>query len=1141
MLKKMKLGTKIFGGFMIMAVVAAVIGLWGYFSLDKSDRSINSIGNNDLPAVKSLMALNIAANKIWVGERGLANAKMTADPVVRKAQYTFIDDNWKSAEENYRSYEALKKSPAEEQAWRDFVSMWQTWKGEHTKVRQTAEEYDRMVSSPYENEGQHRKALSAQEDRTIAASLESRKALLPSIAKLDEMVTNTQLRAAEQAKAANAETARSKAGMVIVLVLGFASAVLMGILITKNITEPVNKVKAMLEELGKGHLGMRVNSDSEDEVGSMAKTVDAFADNLQKYIVHPMQQIAEGDLTARTMAVDEKDEIGPALIKIVDSLKGLDAEMTRLSKGAVEGKLDMRGNADKFKGSYREIVKGVNDTLDAVIGPLNVAAEYVDRISKGDVPARITDTYKGDFNEIKNNLNQCIDAVNLLVADSGMLVQAALKGQFDTRADDTRHQGDFRKIVEGVNKTLDVVVEKVIWYEALLDAVPLPVSVTDMNMNWTFVNKAVEQFLGSTRRELTGKQCSNWKASICNTENCGITCLRKGKNYTDFNQLGRDFHVDTSYITNAKGERIGHVEVVQEMTAKVRSGEYQKVEVARLAGNLEKLSVGNLDFDLDIERADEYTKEDRERFMIIASSLGKARDAVKGVIVDLESLTEAVSQGKTKMRADASRHQGEFRNIITGLNHTVETVMKPLGIATEAIDVLAQGNLPSKVTEEYYGDFNVIKNSINHIVDVIAMRNADVNGLIEAALAGKLDMRADTSKYTGNNGKMIDGINHLLDTIMTPINEASDTLSRVADKDLSARMTGDYKGDFARIKEAINTAVDNLDNSLQQVNVASDQVASASSQIGTGSQALAQGASEQASSLEEISSSLQEMASMTKQNTGNAIEAKGLTENTKQATMKGVDSMNRLSEAVKSIKHSSDQTAKIVKTIDEIAFQTNLLALNAAVEAARAGEAGKGFAVVAEEVRNLAMRSAEAAKNTANMIEESSRNADNGVGLNQEVLRNLDEIAGQVNKVSEMMAEIAAASEQQSTGIDQINTAVEQMNQLTQHNAANSEESASAAEELGSQAEEMRSLVSSFKLSVASAGSHFRQVSRVPSGASLQSRAKAPVRDKVRVAAASSGNGGGNGNGSKGLAISKERAEKLIPLDDMDLSTLQDF
>ena len=257
----------------------------------------------------------------------------------------------------------------------------------------------------------------------------------------------------------------------------------------------------------------------------------------------------------------------------------------------------------------------------------------------------------------------------------------------------------------------------------------------------------------------------------------------------------------------------------------------------------------------------------------------------------------------------------------------------------------------------------------------------------------------------------------------------------------------------------------NLDEALQQVSVAVEQVAAAAGQIGQGSQALAQGASEQASSLEEVSSSLQEMASMTKQSASSSREARGMAEQARGGANRGLESMTRLSTAMEKIKASSDATAKIVKTIDEIAFQTNLLALNAAVEAARAGDAGKGFAVVAEEVRNLAMRSAEAAKTTANLIEESVQNAESGVELNQAVFGQLTEITGQANKVGEVMAEIAAGSEQQSAGIDQITGAMEQMNQLTQQNAANSEESASAAEELSSQSEELRSMIGRFRLS----------------------------------------------------------------------------
>jgi len=235
----------------------------------------------------------------------------------------------------------------------------------------------------------------------------------------------------------------------------------------------------------------------------------------------------------------------------------------------------------------------------------------------------------------------------------------------------------------------------------------------------------------------------------------------------------------------------------------------------------------------------------------------------------------------------------------------------------------------------------------------------------------------------------------------------------------------------------------------------SEQVASASSQVSTASQSLAEGATEQAAGLEETSSSLEEMSSMTKQNADNAQQANTLASEARQAADGGTEAMGRMSLAIADIQKSSDETAKIIKVIDEIAFQTNLLALNAAVEAARAGEAGKGFAVVAEEVRNLAMRSAEAAKNTSSLIEESVKNSNNGVDIAGEVSKVLDEIVGSVGKTTDLVSEIAAASQEQAQGIDQVNTAVSQMDKVTQQNAANAEESASASEELSAQAESM--------------------------------------------------------------------------------------
>jgi methyl-accepting chemotaxis protein len=246
---------------------------------------------------------------------------------------------------------------------------------------------------------------------------------------------------------------------------------------------------------------------------------------------------------------------------------------------------------------------------------------------------------------------------------------------------------------------------------------------------------------------------------------------------------------------------------------------------------------------------------------------------------------------------------------------------------------------------------------------------------------------------------------------------------------------------------------------IEGLNEGADQVASASGQVSAASQSLAEGASEQAASIEETSSSLEEMSSMTKQNAEHATQANTLMDESKQIVGSANASMTEMVSSMQEITKASEETGKIIKTIDEIAFQTNLLALNAAVEAARAGEAGAGFAVVADEVRNLALRAAEAAKNTADLIEGTTKKVQDGSALVERTSEEFNKVEESAMKVAELIGEIAAASREQSEGIDQVNQAVADMDKVTQQNAANAEESASSSEEMNAQAEQMKLMV----------------------------------------------------------------------------------
>ena len=312
-----------------------------------------------------------------------------------------------------------------------------------------------------------------------------------------------------------------------------------------------------------------------------------------------------------------------------------------------------------------------------------------------------------------------------------------------------------------------------------------------------------------------------------------------------------------------------------------------------------------------------------------------------------------------------------------------------------------------------------------------------------------------------------------------------------------------------------------VSSAADQLAEGSGQVSSAAGQVSASSQSLAEGASEQASSLEETSSSLEEMSSMTKRNAENARQANDFAKQAREAADKGVSDMQTMSLAMESIKVSSDDIAKIIKTIDEIAFQTNILALNAAVEAARAGEAGMGFAVVADEVRNLAQRSAQAAKETAAKIEGAITKTGQGVAISSKVAAALGEIVTKVRQVDELVAEVANATREQTEGITQINAAVGQMDKVTQSNAANAEETAAAAEELNAQAETMKQSVTELLQLVKGKGG-----TTAGQGASPIRQAKAMVK---HIAPIKSRNGNGNGHAAPAMMIDQRRSE--IPLE----------
>ena len=495
----------------------------------------------------------------------------------------------------------------------------------------------------------------------------------------------------------------------------------------------------------------------------------------------------------------------------------------------------------------------------------------------------------------------------------------------------------------------------------------------------------------------------------------------------------------------------------------------------------------------------------------INDTIEQVRGNLNNLIDDASMLAGAAVQGKLSTRADASKHAGDFKRIIEGVNGTLDAVIGPLNVAAKYVEEISKGHIPDRITDTYNGDFDTLKQNLNQCIDAVNALVADAGILAQAAENGQLSTRADADKHQGDFRKIVQGVNNTLDSVIGPLNVAADCLQNIAIGNIPPMLTEQYKGDFNTIKSNLNTCISavnalvadadmlaeaasngqiyvradaeahqgdfrkivlGVNNTLElianpiiTVKSSAETISTAAREISKGNTDLSQRTEEQASSLEETASSMEQLASAVKQNADNAKQANQLAFAASTVAQRGGDVVRDVVSTMADINTSSQKIEDIISVIDGIAFQTNILALNAAVEAARAGEQGRGFAVVAAEVRNLAQRSAAAAKEIKGLISDSVTKVVDGTHLVEEAGKTMDEIVQSVQRVTDIMGEISAASTEQSAGINQVNNAITQMDEVTQQNAALVEEAAAAAESLMEQANNLVESVGQFKLS----------------------------------------------------------------------------
>ncbi|MGA8539541.1 MAG: methyl-accepting chemotaxis protein [Terriglobales bacterium] len=717
------------------------------------------------------------------------------------------------------------------------------------------------------------------------------------------------------------------------------------------------------------------------------------------------------------------------------ALNALLADAVMLSTAAAEGKLETRADASKHQGIYAEIVRGVNGMLDAILLPIADGNRVLAQISSGRIDELITETYKGDHEKMKQAVNNIAIVLQGLQKEMARLTEASKDGQLSDRGKPEQFQGAYAEIVRGVN--------------TMLDAILLPIGEGNRILA-QISNGKIDELIAQSYKgdhEMM-KQAVNNIAIVLQGLQKEMARLTEASKEGQLSDRGKPEQFQGAYAEIVRGVNAMLDAILlpigegNRILSLIRGGNLrEKVEIA-CRGDHAKMKDAVNGVHAWLTELTAYATKIANGDM--SANMAKASDAdqihewlmllknnIHGLAADVIMLSKTAVEGKLATRADAGKHQGDYRKIVEGLNETLDAVIGPLNMAARYVDQISQGEVPAKITDAYQGDFNTIKNNLNACID-------GLGGLIEA----------------------------------------NEVLQSMAANDYTRRVQGSYRGVFAEVGKATNKTADTVRASMEMLGQNVQALSSAAEELTATSQQMSANAEETSAQTRVVSAAtlqvnqnLQTVATGAEEMGASIKEiAKNATDAAKVATS-AVKVAETANTTVSKLGDSSTEIGQVIKVITSIAQQTNLLALNATIEAARAGEAGKGFAVVANEVKELAKETAKATEDISRKIEAIQTDTKAAVGA----IGTISEVINQINGISNTIA--TAVEEQNATtnemarnvseaarGSGEITSNISGVAEAAQGTTHGAAETQKAAGELAKMATQLRGLVEQFKI-----------------------------------------------------------------------------